>query len=481
VRPSPAVPVRLRVAFWTGLVLLVAAGVGWAVRELGRPAAPLSLDYTVEVTDPAAERLRVTVTIEGSQGRAIPLGYSSNAVARTAPVRKFRLREATGTDGRELAVSRHRGMWRLDDPDPVSVVVYEVYLREGRPASEFAAEALSRIDPTGARLLGSDVFLFPAGRTLTGIGCTYRLPTGWALLHPFQVDATTAAYPDLESLYYSVVALGEYRTVRRQVAGLDLTLAIRGRYAFGDPDLMETVARICRHQVEAFGGAPREDYLLVVDPHPEGDDPQQLHYFGLHFNASMTVLLDERTDRRRLHAEPASIFAHEFFHNWNGELIGQDGYGMNWFVEGVTTWYAYRTRLALRMVDNSRFADEVRQRYREHYRDNPLRPAVSLAAAGERVLESTELTQLLYTGGLLLALALDHEIGAATGHDRGLEDLLLRLVLRAEREGGLVLERKVLEEELRRLTDTDFGPWLSAHVWGTEPPRLPGFLDDLAR
>lgn len=480
-RRSRAIPTRLRVAFWAGLAALVGGGFLWANHHLGRPAPPLTLDYTVEVTDPTAERLRVTVVIEGAEGRAISLGYSSNAVARTAPIRKFRLREATGEDGRELTVSRHRGMWRIDDPDPRSTVVYEVYLREGRPETEFAAEALSRMDKRNARLLGSDVFLFPAGRDFTSIRSAYRLPDGWDLIHPFQTDTVQAEYPDLESLYYSVVALGDYRIVRREVAGLDLTLAIQGSYAFGDRDLMETLARICRHQVEFFGSAPRSDYLIVVDPHPEGDDPQQLHYFGLHFAASMTVLLDERTDRRRLHAEPASIFAHEFFHNWNGELISQDDYGMNWFVEGVTTYYSYRTRLALRMVDNGRFADEVRRRYETHYRDNPLRHELSLAATGQQVLQSAELTQLLYTGGLLLAITLDREIQATTNHDRDLDDLMQRLARRAEREGHLVLDRDVLEYELERLTDADFGPWLSRHVWGTEAPVLPGFLETTAR
>jgi predicted metalloprotease with PDZ domain len=253
-------------------------------------------------------------------------------------------------------------------------------------------------------------------------------------------------------------------------------VAIRGRYSFGDDDILHMITRIVEHQLEFFGQSPRDHYLFVIEPHPRDDDPEMLHYFGLHFDASMIVLLDPRTDRERLLAEPASLCAHEFFHNWMGEQLSQESYAMNWFVEGVTTLYADRTRLAIRMLDHGSWARDLQEDYRLDWSEASARKLFSLAEAGRTVLSDPAVTRMLYTGGRFAALALDERIVAATHADANLDDLVLALVHRARTEEGFTLTREHLEEEYSRLTGDALGPWLDQYVYGRGDLPLPGYV-----
>jgi predicted metalloprotease with PDZ domain len=262
----------------------------------------------------------------------------------------------------------------------------------------------------------------------------------------------------------------------RQIGDCQVVLAVQGSYQFGDNDLMEVIEQIVDHQVNFFGGAPRSRYLFLVNPHPDQGDPRALHYFGLHFDSSMIVLLDPRTDRVRLQREPASLCAHEFFHNWLGEQLAQDDYGMNWFVEGVTTWYAYRTRLATRMLDMGSYAEQLASRYQSQYLDHGLRESMSVADAGGRVLQDPNVTSLLYSGGLFVAVALDAEIDAVTSHEAGLDQIVQNMVRRARLDPDYRLSRETLEAELKEVTGQNFRPWLERHVYGVESLPLPAYV-----
>lgn len=457
-----------------GLALLVGTSVGVvrAVHQQARPAT--DVHYTVRVLDPAAGVLHVRLDVSAS-GLHTTFGSSGHAVAPANAADRFRVRRVIAA-GSERPIEQVANGWTAPTDRVPTRVEYEVHLATHRDRGAFAEEALSAIDSRGGRLLGSDVFLFPIDQDVGTIAVDYELPDGWALHHPFGTGPRSAAPPDVKALYSSAVAIGDFRHATRRVQGVEIRLAIRGAYAFGDDDLLDVIERIVAHQLDFFGRAPHPRYLFVVDEHPHRDDPDLLHYFGLHFEASMVILLDPRTDRRRLQAEPASLCAHEFFHNWLGERLRQEDYAMNWFVEGVTTLYSYRTRLATGMLDHGRYATEVAERHRRHWAHETLRRDLPLAEAGSIVLQDETVTRMTYTGGLLVGIALDDAIVARTAGTASLDDVLRTMVDRAGSDPEYRLTRATLEAELARTTGADFSPWLERYVYGVDDLPLPAYV-----
>lgn len=473
-RPVPQRRVRLAMV---GLALLAGSAIGaWRVLDARQPEAPTEFAYTVRVLDAEQARLEVELEISDLRAGTLDLGFSANAVAATAPASKYRVREALSAEGRSWDITRNDGGWRIHHGPGALRIRYEVSLQAGRNGQAFADEALSSMDRSGGRILGSDLFLFPMDVPSRTITVDWELPGGWGMENPYRVSATRSAPPNLRALYATVIAVGEHRVVRRELHGYRIDVAIRGDFLFGDDALAENILEIVDYQLGFFGRAPDRNYLFIVEPHPHANDPDQLHYFGLHFNASMILLLDPRSARQRLEKEPAALCAHEFLHSWIGELVRQEGYDMNWFVEGVATLYADRALLATRKLDYGTWTERTRAAFAEHWRDSELRRTTSLARAGEIVLQDQEYTRLLYTGGPLLALALDLEIQERTDHYASLDDLLRALTERAFEDPRFRLTRTTLVEELRALTGSDFSGWLDRYAWGTVDLPLPGSI-----
>ena len=460
------------------LALVAGSAVGaWRTVEMSRPEAPTEFAYAVRVLDPDQARLEVTLTISDLDAGRLDLGFSANAVASTAPASKYRVREALGSGG-AFPIEKVSGGWRISHGPGDLKIRYEVSLEAGRSGQAFADEALSSMDLTGARILGSDLFLFPMNVPARTVTVDWDLPEGWTLQNPYRVAEFRTAPPNLRSLYGTVTAVGEHRLIRRDLRGYEITIAIRGDFRFSDDALANNILQIVNHELDFFGRAPDRKYLFIVEPHPHADDPQQLHYFGLHFNASMILLLDPRSARHRLDKEPAALCAHEFLHSWIGELVRQKGYEMNWFVEGVATLYADRALLATRKLDYGTWMESMRREWAENWRDSTLRHTTSVARAGEIVLQNAEYTRMLYTGGRLLALSLDLEIQDRTSGYKSLDDLLIALADRAFNDARFRLTHATLVEELRALTDTDFTDWLARHAWGTEDIPLPSSITE---
>jgi predicted metalloprotease with PDZ domain len=467
------------VARWLRIAVGVGVGLSAVLFFFGASGdqPPLRAQYHVQIENPVEGIVHVRLQIAGHRASRLRLGFSANAVANTAPVSKFRVRRAVDASGADLDISRERGHWVIARSSDAVTIEYEAHLL-GQRDSDFAREVLSRLDGDGGRLLGSDIFLFPVGRPVNELSVDFDLPTNWNLYHPFQSAELEARPPTVRSLYNSAMAVGPYRSTRRQIDGIDVVLAVQGRFAFGDDDLMRVISDIVAQQLSRFGAPNRSRYVFVVNEHPDRDDPVLLHYFGLHFDGSMVVLIDPRTDRKRLRHEPASLCAHEFFHNWLGELVRQENYDMNWFIEGVTTWYAYQSLIETRMLDSGSFAEDVQSRYERIERSFRSRDRLSVASAGQHVLQDSNTTQMLYSGGLFVAIALDEAIGAATRGEENLEALLEILFGESRRDPERVFSREGLETSLRALTGEDFGDWLDRYAYGSGPVDLPEFVTD---
>ncbi len=473
--------VRERPPLWrAALVGILAAIVAGAALGLALRIDPdrerYDLSYRVKMLDTKQSILQVQLHVEGMQSPNLYLTTvrAANDVA-PLPVR-FRLKQALDLRGEETPVETTEDYWRIRAKGGGVDLRYEVHLRAGLSDVVFSRQMLSSIDESSARLVGSDVFIIPVFGNPHNIRVDYELPDGWKLMHPFQRAANAAIVPDLKSLYHSAVGLGKFRFLQRTVRSCKLRIAVTGRYDFKDQDLLAVLSQLAAIQMDIFGGALRDEYVFLVSPHPESDDSGTLHYFGLHYDGSMILLIDPNTDRKRLQREPAQLCAHEFYHNWCGELIRQNHYDMNWFIEGVTEFYAYQTRLEAGMLSFPEYAEVMSDRFHHEYETLPLRGRISLAEASRKVLVDRDITRFTYSGGLFVAAGLDRQIDDVSAQQKSLDDLMYYLAQRSLYDPGFVLTRESLEKALMQLTGHDFHDWMSRYVYGLESPLLPEYI-----
>ena len=434
------------------------------------------LSYRLKVLDLDEGILQVNLHVEGMRSRNLYLTTVRSSESDARLPARFRLREARDLQGNDTPVEAAEDYWKIRAKGGGIDLRYEVWLHAGLKGDVFSRQMLSRIDRDSGRLVGTDVFIIPVFGNPRNIRVEYQLPPKWQLVHPFQRSANAAIVPNVKSLYHSAVGLGRFRMLERTVRGCRLRIAVTGKFDFDDRDLLAVLGQLAGIQMDIFGGPLRNEYVFLVAAHPQSGDQEMLHYFGLHYDGSMILLIDSNTDRKRLQQEPAQLCAHEFYHNWCGELIRQERYDMNWFIEGVTEFYAYQTRLESGMLSFPDYARVLSDRFHREYEVHPLRGKISLADASRKVLVDMETTRYTYSGGLFVAAGLDEEIDDVSLQQKSLDDLMYMLAQHAQRNPSFVLTRATLEEALLQLTGHDFHGWIERYVYGLESPHLPGYI-----
>lgn len=309
------------------------------------------------------------------------------------------------------------------------------------------------------RMIGSDIFLIPdlscAGRTIVNLQSCFPGDKISAL----PVVNGKVIVSDLENLATLLVGCGNYRTIKRRIEGVNVTMAIGGTWSFSDRQFFDLICEIVSREISIFGKSPYSEYIFLCDVNPVRE-PDRFDLYGIHIGNAMVLLLDREFDRSMLFDTPMSIVTHEFFHNWNGEILRPGSDSFLWFTEGVTVYFSYKILLDLNIISPRQY-EIKRESMVEQYMENPYREKVPIASAANNKLDDKEMVNLLYKGGFLAAEALDRRIRANTGGKAGLIDILKFMFNQCE-TGCLINESTVVDAVLR--------------MGGGD---ISGFLDDL--
>jgi pimeloyl-ACP methyl ester carboxylesterase len=160
-----------------------------------------------------------------------------------------------------------------------------------------------------------------------------------------------------------------------------------------------------------------------------------------------------------------TLLAHELFHLWNAETFRYKDHREQWFNEGATEYYAIKHSLRFGVLDRAQAVD-IWSRSLALYLSANGTGSISMREAGQQKLKRDHYF-LIYHGGLLTCLILDLEIRELTRNERSLDDLMRWLYQNSNRTDKLYdLDRLVFA--LKELTGTDFTPFFSRHVHGTD-------------
>jgi predicted metalloprotease with PDZ domain len=310
---------------------------------------------------------------------------------------------------------------------------------------------LSSLGPDRSRLMGRDIFLVP-GRAVSGrILVDVDLHGGRTIGTPWESLGTRMIVPSAEDLPVTLVAAGGYRFLETFESGVDIVLAVGGQWDFDDSELLETIRRIAAEEIAMLGSSPRDRHLVICDYNPVRGG-KGFDYYGVHFGGTILLLLDPGIERSELYGAPMSIIAHEFFHNWNGEILRPIDGSFMWFTEGATVYFSYHVLQAAGIISSSQYG-AVESAIEENFASNPLRGSIPLSMAGNGDLGDRDMVDLLYDGGFLAARALDLEIRSLTGGSSGLIDVISRLY--REDSGGREIGTAELSAAIMRETGCD--------------------------
>ena len=425
-----------------------------AIARAGEPVA-----YSLDATDVASGRVRVTVTLPeplpAPADLVIPRGYPGGY--GLVPYDRFVENvSAATTTGETLPVVRasQGPRWRLGkEGERVARVAYEVDVARMERDLPSGVDA-SKTRPRYAGLLGYSVFAFVDGLERRPVSLRVRAPDGWPVLStlapavPPPTQPLNVPAPDYASLADSQLLMGPALSVTRLPGTIPLVLAV---YAECDEDvaLEGTIARTALDRVAAyFGDAPIPAYtvqLELLKPLPGHDYGfSQEHFESGTFSfsvASATTAATTATGRLRT----LQNYAHHMAHAWIPIRAYGPGYrpfpwelppllDTVWFNEGFGR-YASIAALAEGMpaAEGARFRSGALVRLRQILDDAPpflarmsmrdlSRTASFLYSEDFRVGKST------FARGALMAAGMDDRIREETNGTKSLRDALRALL-----------------------------------------------------
>jgi len=376
----------------------------------GEPATrPYRIDYEADVL-PAQGLAEVQVRVRQDAALLKELRLSID------PERHLRF----SGDGEVETPEPDRVLWR--PPPDGGTLRYQVALDHLRDPAEYDARCTRR----WALFRGEDLFPGSSSRFAEGarprVRLRLRVPPDWELLTPYERSGDGSFHveqPDrVVDRPTGWILAGDLDVVRAEVAGMDITLASPDEHRVRHRDIVAFLRFTLPHLREILGTLPGS--LLIVG----ADDP--MWRGGLSGPGSLYL----HADRPLVEHDGTSPLLHELVHVATHAASGAHA---DWIVEGLAEYYGLEV---LRRA--GAISDEEHGRVLERL----ARRASKAGSLGAQDADSATTAK-----AVLVLRDLDRTIRAATGGDRGLDDVVR--ILAAEEGGALGRDRfQALAEEV---------------------------------
>ena len=371
-----------------------------------------------------------------------------------------------------VAVSaRDDGTWQLASmPRGRVTVSYRVRLDHEDHAWSGGVDGAAYSREWGVFYTARSLFVVN-GDERENITVEFRLPDQWRVTAPWQRsgdDATRFVVPGHDVLATSMLFAGTHREVTIGQGPFEVLLALGGDYVLGQEDVfVDMTTGVLDYYVALMGDVPRlqsHDAALkpvVIINQGEMTDGEAI-------GNNISLLLEPSGDRMSQHIARL-IFAHEFFHLWNGKSFMPGGEDNEWFKEGFTNYYALKALHHIGYLADQSYLDLLAGFFYQKYdRDD---------AVGRLSMTNGELKHdhwgLIYAGGMLVAIAQDLQIRSATRNERSLDDLMRYMF---DEYRGKPYELDDIERALGDLNNASQEDFFDRYVRGTEKMDISRFL-----
>ncbi|MFH1406649.1 MAG: hypothetical protein ABIH01_01385 [Candidatus Omnitrophota bacterium] len=435
--------------------------------------------YTIRLPNPNVPELEIELEAFGLRSgkqQLVLLGNFSKTEDVSKKIKDVVARNAFGNRiGVEWAgIAQEPGLggvflWETSVPfDRFLRLNYKVSL----PKEPLGPSTQSFIRSVRARLIGSDIFIFPMrARYKSRFLVEFRLPKAWDIYTTLPKVESAYALSDLSDLLRSAIGVGKYVKYEKKKDTLKFDMIFGAdKEAPELKNATESIFSTLNAQVAIFGGYPAGGdnwHMQVIC----NFDPVLVNRGVINSNRKdeMVLLMPSAQNLN----ETLSDIAGETFRFWNPQAIRPaEGAGGGpeaaWLSEGANEYYARKSRLLAGIIDKNRFEQVMKENYNK-YVQNKLRLSLALPEAYVKRVQDPEAVALLYCKGTLTAYMLDVKIAKDTKGKNSLDDVMKKLYMDCNYfKGGQPYTNDTVIQIINTLTGADYEPFFKDYILGTK-------------
>ena len=422
-------------------------------------------DYTVSISPDDPRRAHVSATLMPKEGKMC-FDRAADDTGLTHGwatfVHKLKIEDPNGQAVGAQYDGNH--CWALDSSGPVSVS-YTVLLQHDRFPNMPGDDELAYAGDWGQFWTGRA--LFAEGAPTNNVTVTFSLPKNWAVTAPWGSNkkSTMVFSPSgFDALFDSGFMVGTHSSRTFQHGNAIVRIGLAGEGPEARSDELVTIASDALSAFSTLHESGPEGYLAIFLGRGRTLGG------GVMGQTISMVVVDDVPDQ--LMPTLSYIVIHEAFHLWNANFNYADVPQMYWFSEGFAEYFTHLQLRENSMIDASTLRERFEQRA-ERY--EAVAGVQSMASAGTDKLNNYD---LIYSGGMMAALALDMQIRKTSNGDYRLGDVLPVLAADFGPGSDEGLSNAKLAEVIERRTGVEVGSIVDRYVNGLGRLPTSELIDD---
>lgn len=259
----------------------------------------------------------------------------------------------------------------------------------------------------------------------------------------------------------SLLFAGTHEEISLKRDDFELVITLGGKEVIADKEYYKSMASgVLDYYIELMGGIPNpppdlelKKSVVIINSSNITD--------GEVIGKDISILVDKKGGQMAKIIPPI-IYAHEFFHLWNGTSFSpSDNEKTEWFKEGFTNYYTLKALYHVGVLNDESFFDVFNNIMYQRYVNDDAVGKLSITNGKEKHAH----WGLVYGGGLMVAIAQDMIIRKATNNNKSIDDLMRELYGKyAGTNKGYSMDE--LFDSLSKLSGKDQSDFFNTYVLG---------------
>lgn len=314
------------------------------------------------------------------------------------------------------------------------------------------------------------------GRHKNDIRIRFEVPDGWSISAPWRVlneGSHTYSVPNLTELQETFLFAGTQSELLVEREGFTLKFVLGGPEVLKEQARFEAVASgVMDYYIDLMGGVPRlpgdnqtEQCMVIISQsdHVDGE------VIGQHISMFMDLGGEQMNQLMGWF-----MFAHEFFHLWNGKSLRFTTSQTDWFKEGVSNYYTIKALNQIGFANEHLVFMILNNLFYQRYITDTGLGNMAPAEAAEGFSKDNH-WGLIYGGGLFAGIAMDMEIRHKTGNRASLDDVM-RNFYREYGGSDQTIDSNDILAKVNQIGNTDFSEFMKSYINGTDPILLAPYM-----
>ena len=353
--------------------------------------------------------------------------------------------KAENADGEALDVDYiPHGQWRIVGWRRGEIkVTYSVLLQHDRFPNDPGDNELAVAKPYGVMWTGRALFLEGAPSDI--IEVNFNTPETWRVTTPWSAsDAMGKQFlpANTDELLDSAFFAGDHDERRLTVAGIETRIASDPKMNAERQLFEQVLSTYLPAYADLFENDEVASPLIIALPGSFWGGGVMGRTISLTHGGELNPAVEPMVKY---------IVGHEVFHLWNAQWRYHDRKEaeIEWIKEGSAEYFTWLTALRVGDIPPDVFFAQIGDRW------NIYKEAIStqsIASAGKTKLENQQSYDLVYSGGMMLVLALDLIIREDTSNEKSLDDVMAYLQEYNSGADGIPLTVRTLQAAIKQST-----------------------------